>query len=183
MVHGDNQGLVLPPRMVPMQVVIVPIFMKTGREELKEKIGEIESALTAIGVRVQVDARENYNPGWKFNYWEMKGVCLRLEIGPRDMKANQVCMVRRDNQEKEDVPTRVLCAKVEYTLACMQHDLLAKATAERDSRLTTVMEWKDFVPELLKGNMCLTPWCNDENEEDNVKDRSKEEALAGEEED
>jgi prolyl-tRNA synthetase len=183
MVHGDNQGLVLPPRMAPLQVVIVPILMKTGREELIEKCKEIESSLAAAGIRVQLDDRENYNPGWKYNYWEMKGVCLRLEVGPRDLAKSQVCMVRRDNQAKEDVPLRVLAAKVEYTLACMQHDLLAKATAERDSRLTTVMEWKDFVPALLKGNMCLTPWCNDETEEDNVKDKSKEEALAGEEED
>ena len=125
MVHGDNQGLVLPPRMAPLQVIIVPIFMKQGREELAAKCKEIQDSLTATGVRAQFDGRVNYNPGWKYNYWEMKGVCLRLEVGPRDLKKNQVCMVRRDNQVKEDVPMRVLSAKV-----CTRIDVFASRYTE-----------------------------------------------------
>jgi len=91
-------------------------------------------------------------------------------------------MVRRDNGEKKSVPLKILGETIDYTLAQIQHDMLAKATAVRDSRITTVMEWKDFVPALMKGNMVLTPWCGDEQggevEEENVKDKSKAEALA-----
>jgi prolyl-tRNA synthetase len=189
MIHGDNKGLVLPPAVSPVQCILVPIVMKKGTEgPLNDKCAEIEAFLRTRDVRVKTDKRSNYNPGWKFNHWEQKGVCLRLEVGPRDLAKGEVTMVRRDTGEKESVPLKILGEKIDYTLAQMQHDMLAKATAIRDSRITTVMEWKDFVPALMKGNMVLTPWCSDaqggEEEEENVKDKSKEEALAaaGEEE-
>jgi prolyl-tRNA synthetase len=152
-------------------------------EALNDKCDEIAAVLSANGIRVETDKRQNYRPGWKFNHWEQKGVPLRIEIGPRDLTQKQCRLVRRDTGEKDDVPFTCLWQRVKLETVQMQYDMLARATEERDSRMDTVMEWKDFVPALLRGNMCLTPWCNDAAEEDNVKDASKAEALNGEEED
>ena len=109
MVHGDNQGLVLPPNVAPVQVVIVPcgITVKMSdadRAALEEAIVEYESTLKAAGVRVHRDDCDNYSPGWKFNHWELKGVPLRLELGPRDVKQSQYVAVRRDTGEKITLP-------------------------------------------------------------------------------
>ena len=157
----------------------------SGADLAKQKAAcsQLSQQLSDAKVRVTVDDRENYNPGWKYNHWEQKGVPLRLELGPRDLASKQVRMVRRDTGEKEDVPLSILTQKIEFVLATIQHEMLARATAERDSRLITCTDRKDFVPNLLKGNMLLTPWCNEEDQEDVVKDWSKEEALKGEQED
>ena len=186
MVHGDDKGLVLPPRVAPIQAVIIPLVMgKKGptQEEMDAGARPILEKLREAGIRVHMDNRTNYNPGWKYNHWEQKGVPLRLELGPRDLAQEQVRVVRRDTGEKEDVSFAVLRERVKLQLAQMQHEMLARATAERDSRLITCTDRKDFVPNLLKGNMLLTPWCNEEDQEDVVKDWSKEEALKGEQED
>jgi len=189
MIHGDDKGLVLPPRVAPVQVVVVPIVMgkpKKGEptaEELRERAHDIGAFLADAGVKVEVDDRENYNPGWKYNHWEQKGVPLRLELGTRDFMNDQVRMVRRDTGDKCDVPFATLKPKVTLELAQMQHDLLARATEVRDSRLATVRTREEYMENILKGNMCLTPWCNEEEEEENVKHWSKAEALKGEEED
>ena len=153
------------------------------QEEMDAGARPILEKLREAGIRVHMDNRTNYNPGWKYNHWEQKGVPLRLELGPRDLAQEQVRVVRRDTGEKEDVSFAVLRERVKLQLAQMQHEMLARATAERDSRLITCTDRKDFVPNLLKGNMLLTPWCNEEDQEDVVKDWSKEEALKGEQED
>jgi len=184
MVHSDDQGLVLPPRVAPLQVVIVPINLKKeSYEGQKERAHKMAEALEAAGVRVKVDDRDNYNPGWKYNYWEMKGIPLRLELGPKDYEKEQVRIVRRDTNEKLDVAWNIMPQQVALTLVKMQHELLAKATEERNKNLVTVTKWEEFVPALALGKLCLTPFCDEEEEEEAVKKRSKEEALkmAGEE--
>jgi len=184
MVHSDDQGLVLPPRVAPLQVVIVPINLKKEcYEGQKERAHKMAEALEAAGVRVKVDDRDNYNPGWKYNYWEMKGIPLRLELGPKDYEKEQVRIVRRDTNEKLDVAWNIMPQQVALTLVKMQHELLAKATEERNKNLVTVTKWEEFVPALALGKLCLTPFCDEEEEEEAVKKRSKEEALkmAGEE--
>ena len=181
MVHSDDKGLVLPPRIAPIQCVIVPIVVKQSDAANKaqaDMCAEMVAALGAAGVRVKLDDRTNYNPGWKYNHWELKGVPLRIEVGPRDVEARQARCVRRDSNEKEDVPMACLTQKVALLLVTMQHDLLSKARKSRDDNIVKVWEWKDFVPALQKGHMVLTPFCNETEFEELVKDKSKAEALA-----
>ena len=181
MVHSDDKGLVLPPRIAPIQCVIVPIVVKQSDAANKaqaDMCAEMVAALSAAGVRVKLDDRTNYNPGWKYNHWELKGVPLRIEVGPRDVEARQARCVRRDSNEKEDVPMACLTQKVALLLVTMQHDLLSKARKSRDDNIVKVWEWKDFVPALQKGHMVLTPFCNETEYEELVKDKSKAEALA-----
>ena len=181
MVHSDDKGLVLPPRIAPIQCVIVPIVVKQSDAANKaqaDMCAEMVAALGAAGIRVKLDDRTNYNPGWKYNHWELKGVPLRIEVGPRDVEARQARCVRRDSNEKEDVPMACLTQKVALLLVTMQHDLLSKARKSRDDNIVKVWEWKDFVPALQKGHMVLTPFCNETEYEELVKDKSKAEALA-----
>jgi prolyl-tRNA synthetase len=182
MTHSDDTGLVLPPRIAPTQVVLIPIIA-SGIDQAKQKkvCEDLAHQLREAKVRVRVDDRDNYNPGWKYNHWELKGVPLRIELGPKDLDKGQVRMVRRDTNEKEDVPWSLVPQKVALLLVTMQHALLAKAAKARDDALVRVMEWKDFVPAVSVGKLALTPFCNDENApelEDLVKDKSKAEALA-----
>jgi len=162
MVHSDDKGLVLPPRIAPIQVVLVPIAMK-GVDETEQAAtcANICAQLEAAGVRVKLDDRVNYNPGWKYNYWELKGVPLRLELGPKDLDKRQVRMVRRDTNEKEDVPLALLSQKVALSLVSMQHDLLECARALRDCSMTTIWTWEEFTPAIGDGKMVLTPFCNE----------------------
>jgi prolyl-tRNA synthetase len=119
MIHGDDKGLVLPPKCAPIQCVIIPIIKKSDKNqaEIVAKAHEIAKGLKAAGVRVNVDDRDNYNPGWKYNHWEIKGVCLRVEIGAMDLEKAQVVMVRRDSKEKASLPWEGLSTKVVDTLA------------------------------------------------------------------
>ena len=183
MVHSDDSGLVLPPRIAPTQVVLVPIVMSGADSSVQKGACEMIAAqLREAKVRVHVDDRDNYNPGWKYNYWELKGVPLRIELGPKDVEKKQVRIVRRDNNAKEDVPWALVAQKVALLLVQMQHELLARAAAKRDAALVRVTDWKDFVPAISEGKLALTPFCNDSEAteyEELVKTKSKEEALAG----
>jgi prolyl-tRNA synthetase len=182
MVHGDNMGLVLPPRVAPVQVVIVPVVYKDSAEKVNSAAYELEAKLKAAGVRVTVDARTNYTAGWKYNHWEQKGVPIRLELGPKDLENKQVRMVKRIDNSKEDVPLSVLVPKMQLEIELIQHQMFKNAK-DRHSQLTkTVMKWEDFVPALNSGCMCLTPFCNETEWEETAKKRSKEETLAGQEE-
>lgn len=180
MVHGDDKGLVLPPRVAPTQAVIVPIVYK-DKDEIEliyNTADELAKVLTAAGVRVEVDARRGYTPGWKYNHWELKGVPLRFELGPKDVAKQQVRVVRRDNGEKIDLPVADLTTSIPKLLEQIQKDMLVRARAERDSRIKRVTEWKDFVPALQEGCMVLTPFCNETEWEETVKTKSREESLA-----
>ncbi|KAJ1486736.1 putative prolyl-tRNA synthetase [Baffinella frigidus] len=184
MIHSDNQGLVLPPRVAPVQVVIVPVIYKDSADTLIAKANELCTKLKAAGVRCEVDSRSNYTAGWKYNHWEQKGVPIRLELGPKDFANDQVRMVRRFDNSKEDVPLAVLTPKMILELELIQHGMLKRAKAEHSQRTTTVMKWEEFVPALDAGCMCLTPFCNEVEWEEAAKKRSQEEKLAamGEEE-
>jgi prolyl-tRNA synthetase len=180
MVHGDDKGLVLPPRVAPVQVIICPIVKKDVAEALMEYSRTVEAVLKAAGVRVEVDARMNYTPGWKFNHWEQKGVPIRLEIGQRDVEAQQCRLVRRDTGDKCDVSTVNGLAEVITTMLDNIHDyLFQKSKAERDAKTVTIYEWKDFVPALEQSCLIMTPFCDETEWEETVKTRSREESLAG----
>ncbi|KAF1777947.1 Prolyl-tRNA synthetase, class II [Phytophthora cactorum] len=180
MVHGDDKGLVLPPRVAPTQVIVVPIPFKNQDEveEIFAKADEIVAKLTEAGVRIEADKRRVYTPGWKYNHWELKGVPLRFEVGPKDIAKKQVRVVRRDNGAKEDIPEAELATRIPALLEQIQQDMLERATAQRDSHIREVTDWKDFVPSLQDGCMALTPFCNEIEWEEIVKTKSREESLA-----
>lgn len=120
-----------------------------------------------------------YNPGWKYNHWEQKGVPLRIEVGPRDLQSNQARLVTRYNGHKEDVSVENLAIYIEEKLEKIQGEMFEKAKAARDEHLVQVTDWKDFVPNLEKHNIVLTPWCGGEHKdwEEWVKEKSREESL------
>ena len=131
MVHSDDKGLVLPPNVASVQVVIVPcgINVKVTPEEekkLMDSCQQLEKELTAAGIRVKGDYRDNYSPGWKFNHWELKGVPLRLEIGPRDVKQSEYVAVRRDNGEKLTKSRSAASSDIKKLLDEIQKSLLDK---------------------------------------------------------
>lgn len=176
MVHGDNKGLALPPKVAPTQVVIVPI-LKKGKEQLViDGANMLAEDLKDAGIRVVADNRDDKNPGWKFNYWELKGVPLRLELGPRDLDAGTVMATRRFDGEKETYTRDVVCEAVKTALADIQDSMLEKARRERDACIKTVMQWPDFVPTLDQKTMVISPWCEVTGCEEDVKTRSGEES-------
>ena len=121
-----------------------------------------------------------YNPGWKYNHWEQKGVPLRIEVGPRDMEQQQARVVVRFNGDKMDMPVEGLGTALVSKLDEIQSAMLTKARVKRNEHLVTVTDWKDFVPNLEKHNLVLTPWCGGEHQdwEEWVKEKSREESLA-----
>lgn len=131
MVHADNQGLVLPPRVACYQVVIVPCgitvnLSKEDEQKLLDKCREYEKQLNEAGVRVFGDYRDNYSPGWKFNHWELKGVPIRIELGPKDMAAKQFVAVRRDTMKKETLPEQGFVAAIKSLLDSIHNTLYQK---------------------------------------------------------
>jgi prolyl-tRNA synthetase len=188
MVHSDNKGLVLPPRVAQTQVVFVPITYKDDDSAaIIGKINELTKALKAAGVRVYCDDRDNYNPGWKFNHWELKGTPIRLELGKKDFEKQEVRLVRRDNGEKSQMKWADLVTEIPKLLDQIHEDMYQRALKTRDEHMKVAYNWEDFMNALNGRNIVLTPWCDEGAEEEKVKDRSKEESLklmaeAGEEE-
>lgn len=172
MVHGDDRGLVIPPKVAEIQVVIVPIAPVKERPKVIERAGQIAAELAEVA-RVHVDDREEHSPGWKFNEWELKGVPIRVEIGPRDLKAGQAVMVRRDTGVKEPVPLTELKDKVTATLAAIQTDLYDRAKrlmAENTHRVRDYDEFKE-VMESRRG-FVVAGWCGDPGCEAKVKEET-----------
>lgn len=187
MVHGDDTGLVLPPAVAPLQAIIVPIISKKCTfEQVTPYCESILKQLEDAGIRAKYDDRDVYNPGWKYNHWEQKGVPIRIEVGPRDIEQGSVRLVLRYSGEKSDHKVEGIGDTVKSQLDFIQADMLAKAKETRDSHLVKITEWEKFVPELEKHNLVLTPWCGGEHQEweEWVKTKSREETLKdGDEED
>eukprot|EP00898_Chlorokybus_atmophyticus_P005396 jgi/Chlat1/5858/Chrsp4S06371 len=180
MVHSDDKGLVLPPRIAPVQVVVIPIpFKDKDRDALVQAASDWAKKLEEKGVRTKLDARENYTPGWKYNHWELKGVPIRCEIGPRDLASQQVVLVRRDTGEKETVPWDSLLERSQALLDEIQSTLLKRAVEVRDNSIVKVTEWKDFIPALDAKKMVMAPWCDEPEVEEQVKKRSGEGGEGG----
>jgi prolyl-tRNA synthetase len=176
MIHGDNKGLVLPPRVAPIQAVIVPIYMKDNHEKLDAKGREIVDILTKAGLRAKLDDRTTYKPGWKFNYWEVKGVPLKIEIGERDLEKSQVVISRRDTGSKSDVPFSSLLETVTKLLDEIHNNLYERAKKIRDEHIVKVTKWEDFMKALAGKNMCLCSWCEESACEEEAKKRSQKES-------
>ena len=173
MVHGDDRGLVLPPRVAPIQVIIIPIYYS---DEDKEKIGkvskEIEEKLKDADVRVQVDNREQLTPGFKFNEWEMKGIPLRIEIGPKDLEKNQVTFARRHNRQKDDQEITGLVERVVSELDKIHNDMFSDAKKILEDRTSEVDTYDDFKAELEKGRLIKAPICNNPKCEEEIKEET-----------
>ena len=169
MVHGDDSGLVLPPRIAPTQVMIIPINQK--KEGVLEKAQEIKAALSEK-FTVKLDD-SNKNPGWKFSEQEMRGIPVRIEIGPKDIEAGQAVIVRRDNREKTVVSLDNITEVVGEILEKMQADMLAKATAHRDANTHEAHNWEEFTDILTrKQGFIKAMWCGDRACEEAIKDET-----------
>ncbi len=160
MTHGDDSGLVLPPRIAPHQVVIVPSPRGNWKDTVLPRAEAIRDELTAAGVRVKLDASEENSPGWKFAEWELRGVPLRLEIGPKDLEKAQVMSARRDTREKAPIPMAELTARVPALLERIQSDLLERARAFREDHTTRVETWDEFRTAMDgRPGFVVASWC------------------------
>jgi len=173
MVHGDYRGLKLPPKVAPVQLVIVPITFDKSKKEVLDKAYKL-CIMLGKEFRVEVDARDEYKPGWKFNEWEMRGVPLRLEIGPRDMAKEQVVLVRRDTGEKIIVKEEELAETVNSLLTEIQNNLFNQAKKFLQENIREVSDYSEFkkIIEEKKG-LIRTHWCGNRDCEDKVKEETK----------
>ncbi|XP_044729967.1 bifunctional glutamate/proline--tRNA ligase isoform X2 [Chrysoperla carnea] len=183
MIHADDQGLVLPPRIASIQVVIVPcgVTVSLGakeREELYASCQALEDDLKAEGVRVKGDYRDNYSPGWKFNHWELKGVPIRIELGPKDLKNKQLVAVRRDTGEKITIPRSSAVKDLIALRDNIQNNLYTRAENDLRSHTITTHNWPEFCTALDNKNILLSPFCGEIECEDKIKaDSTREESL------
>ncbi|MDD8020352.1 MAG: proline--tRNA ligase [Acidobacteriota bacterium] len=173
MAHGDDSGLVFPPAVAPFQVVIIPISIGNWKENTLPRAVELRSRLERVGIRVFLDDRSEYTPGWKFSEWEMRGVPLRLEIGPRDVKNNQAVAVRRDNKEKLIVSLDGVEAKIKGILDGIQASLFDKALAfqkENTCQVSSYQEFKSVIEN--KRGFVQAFWCGSEECEARIKEET-----------
>lgn len=171
MLHGDDNGLIVPPHIAPIQVVIVPIYYKEGGKEMIDaKARTVSDLLKKIGVKVQIDFREQYTPGWKFNEWELKGIPLRIEIGPKDVEKSQVTIVRRDTKQKSMVEDAKIADQVKVSLENIQTNLFKKADEFLKTNIRQINDYQEFKTVLeKKGGFLRTCWCGGAECEDTIK--------------
>ena len=168
MVHGDDSGLKLPPKVAPVQVMIIPI--RQQQEGVLEKAAELKSTLLEKGVRVKVDDSDK-SPGWKFSEQEMRGIPLRVEIGPKDIEAGKCIIARRDTGEKLECALDDLASKVGELLQTIQHDMLEHARTHRDSHTYEALNYADFCETINeKPGFVRAMWCGDQACEDKIKE-------------
>ncbi|MGG0642515.1 proline--tRNA ligase [Sporosarcina gallistercoris] len=180
MVHGDEQGLVLPPRVAPTQVVLIPVGPWKKNPAIMEKLDEVYAELKAKGIRVRLDDSDQ-SPGYKFNEWELKGVPVRIELGPRDLENSQAMLKLRDEEGKEAYPLEGLVAEIENQLTAMQSRLLEKARAFRDEHSHTDIETLEQLTSHIATSQenqeipgwILAGWCGDDACEEHVKQETK----------
>jgi len=174
MSHGDDNGLVLPPKLAPIQVVMVPIY-KTDEEHnaILDKMYEIKKQLEANGHSVKIDDRDTLRPGFKFAEWELKGVPVRVAIGPRDLANGTVELARRDTLTKESATVEGLSDRIEALLDEIQANIYAKAEAYRNSNIRKVDSWEEFKTEIQKGGFLLCHWDGTPETEQAIKDETK----------
>ena len=175
MTHSDDLGLVLPPKLAPIQVVIVPIYKSQEQlDTLSEKAMQLVKAFKSKGVSVKFDNRTTHKPGWKFAEYEMKGVPLRIALGPRDLENGTLELARRDTLEKEVVAQEAIEARVLELLEEIQEQLFQKAKTYRDDHITKVDDFKTFQEVLdRKGGFVLAHWDGTEETEDQIKEQTK----------
>ncbi len=174
MAHGDDNGLVLPPNLAPIQVVMVPIFNKPEQlGAILEKMGQIKAELDKRGYSVKIDDRENVRSGFKFAEWELKGVPVRLAIGPRDLENNTVEVARRDTLTKESVGCDAVVEKVASLLVEIESNIYRKALEYRDAHTYKVDTWDEFKEQIEKGGFLLCHWDGTAETEAKIQEETK----------
>ncbi len=186
MVHGDNTGLVMPPKVAFYQVVIVPCgitasLSKEDEKSLIEKCKWYERVLNEADVRVHGDYRDNYSPGWKFNNWELKGVPVRLEVGPKDLAQQKFVAVRRDTGEKLVLDEANVVVEIKKLFVDIHNNLYAKAERDLKSRTSVDDTWPEFLKSLDANKIIMSPFCGSKQCEERIKKDSARDAVAIEE--
>ena len=173
MAHGDDSGLKIPPRIAPFQVVVIPISIGEWKKDVLPVAQKIVDELKKKGIRVKLDEREEFTPGWKFSEWEMRGVPLRMEIGPKDIEKKQVVVVRRDTGKKEALDQASLDEKVRRILEDIQKNMFEMALQFQEENTHEVKDYEEFkaVMESKRG-FIKTFWCGDSDCEEKIKDET-----------
>jgi len=170
MMHGDDKGLVLPPSVAPTQVVIVPILFQDSKEAVLKKCKEMKNILKKFDVKL--DDREEYKPGFKFHEWELKGVPLRIEFGPKDMEKGEAIVARRDTGEKQTIKVDKLVDEIPKILDNMQTDMFVKAKEFLKNNIVDVKDFKELMKVVKEGKMARAAFCCDNEAEDELKAES-----------
>jgi prolyl-tRNA synthetase len=175
MAHSDDNGLVLPPKLAPIQVVIVPIYKKTEQlEKISERVSSLVSDLKAKGISVKFDDNDNKKPGWKFAEYELKGVPVRLAIGPRDIENGTVEISRRDTLQKEIIPIDGCVEYIENLLTEIQKGIYRKALDFRTENTRSADSWDEFKDLIQnKGGFVLAHWDGTSETENKIKEETK----------
>ena len=172
MVHGDDQGLVLPPKVAPTQVVIVPIYRNDeGRDKVLPKVKEIQEILESQDIRIQVDNRQGLSPGYKFNDWEMKGVPIRIEIGPKDIEKQSIVVAKRYNREKINLEINEI-EKIVSILEEIQKNMLEKAREQAKENTKNILDYTEFKSKIDEGGFFNAPWCGKLECEEKIKEET-----------
>ncbi len=173
MTHGDDIGLVLPPKVAPVQVVIIPIYYSDEeKQKVLKKANEIQNIFVKKNIRVHVDDREELTPGYKFHDWELRGIPLRIEIGPKDIEKNKVVLAKRHNKEKLDLSFDEINEKIESILDDIQKQMLVAAKKILEKMTRDVSNYDEFKSELEKGGFLQSPWCGKEECEAKIKEET-----------
>ncbi len=175
MVHSDDEGLVVPPKLAPIQVVLVPIYRKDQeRTVVLDELDRIAAELKKVGVRIKVDDRDTHKPGFKFAEWEQKGVPIRLALGPRDLQNGSIELARRDTKTKEILPSDGIVEVIQEKLITIQQDLFERAKKFREDRTFKVDTWDEFVDVIEnKQGFAVAHWNGSGNTEDKIKEMTK----------
>jgi prolyl-tRNA synthetase len=170
-IHGDDRGLVLPPKVAPIQVVIVPVYDSKTKDAVLKEARKLEEKLKDV-FRTKLDDREEFSPGFKYNEWELKGVPIRIEIGPKDIKKEQVMLVRRDTFKKEEVKTSKAEDRIKVLLEDIQKNIFNKALDMLKNNTHNVKNYEEFKKALQKGGIIQACWCGERSCEDKIKEET-----------
>lgn len=170
MTHSDDKGLVLPPKVAENKVVIVPILFDKTKEKILKKSREIERELKSLNPIL--DESEEYSPGWKYSHYELNGIPLRIEIGPRDLEKNKVVIVRRDTHKKIDMPIKKLSKEIPNILNEMQKNLYDSALEKLNSKIVQVKTWKEFEKAIKNKQVAKIKWCGETSCEETIKEKT-----------
>jgi prolyl-tRNA synthetase len=174
LVHGDDRGLRLPPRIAPTQAVIVPIWRGKNKGEVRREAEALYTELKNSGIRMEVDLDEEHSPGWKFNEHELRGVPVRVELGPKDIEKGQAVLVRRDTGEKEFVERKELPDRLKTVMGEIQDNMLRQATEFRDANIRTAESYEEFREIIAeKRGFIVAPWDGTEETEQKIKEDTR----------
>ncbi len=172
MMHGDDKGLVLPPAVAPFKAMIIPIIFDDSKQAVLDVCEDVRRMIRNAGLTVKVDNRDGYSAGWKFADAEMKGVPVRIEVGPKDVQKRQVVLVRRDTGEKESTPIKNLPSRLPVLLEEIQTNLFERAKAHLDANIIDVGSWSEFQAAIKNKKMVRATWCGGRSCEDTIKEKT-----------